>query len=436
MRLRRRTALRWLGAAWVGAPALACRPRADATREPTTSPVVSSSAPPVADEDPFVALHGACDGITPPDAAELAAHREAARVRMREQDIAALIVEPSASLDWLGGPRWHRSERPLLMILPREGEPKLLAPAFEKRTVAERVPELALTLWREHEDPFAVLRGAVPGLARARIALEPSMRRFVVEGIARAWPKATIVAGDPVIGPCRIRKQPAELARLRRANEVTKRAIAAAAARVKVGTTQEEVAALVDAALGAAGLVDAWTLALVGPNASFPHGTGASRTVAAGDVVLVDTGASLHGYRSDISRTWVVGDPDEAVTRAYAAVAAAQKAALATIRPGVSARVVDAAARAVIIEAGYGPDDRYFTHRLGHGIGLEVHEPPYLVGGNELVLEAGMTMSDEPGIYVPDGFGIRLEDIVAVTEQGAEVFGELSGPVRDPFRRA
>ncbi|HWB79557.1 MAG TPA: M24 family metallopeptidase, partial [Nannocystaceae bacterium] len=201
-------------------------------------------------------------------------------------------------------------------------------------------------------------------------------------------------------------------------------------------TTQEEVAALVDAALTAAGLVDAWTLALVGPNASFPHGTGASRTVAAGDVVLVDTGASLHGYRSDISRTWVVGEPSEAVTRAYAAVAAAQKAALATIRPGVQARAVDAAARAVILEAGYGPDDRYFTHRLGHGIGLEVHEPPYLVGGNELVLEAGMTMSDEPGIYVPDGFGIRLEDIVAVTDDGAEVFGELSGPVRDPFRSA
>ncbi|HWB76656.1 MAG TPA: aminopeptidase P family N-terminal domain-containing protein, partial [Nannocystaceae bacterium] len=164
MRLRRRTTLRWLGAAWIGAPALACRPRADATREPTTSPIVASSTPPVAEDDPFVALHGASDGITPPDAAELAAHREAARVRMREQDIAAVIVEPSASLDWLGGPRWHRSERPLLMILPREGEPKLLAPAFERRTVAERVPELSLVLWREHEDPFAVLRGAVSGL--------------------------------------------------------------------------------------------------------------------------------------------------------------------------------------------------------------------------------------------------------------------------------
>jgi Xaa-Pro dipeptidase len=433
MAIDRRTALRLLGAAWVGAPAWACRPRADAGPR-TAAPVVPKAAPPKVDEDPFVALHGACDGITPADAAEYAQHREAARVRMREQDVAALIAEPGAGLEWLGGPRWHRSERPLLVVLPRDGEPKLLAPAFEKRTVSERVKDVELVLWREHEDPFATLRNAVSGLDRARLALEPSMRRFVVEGIARAWPKATIVPGDPVLGPCRIRKSPAELARLRRANEVTQRAIAAASAQVRVGTKQEEVAALVDAALTAAGLDDAWTLALVGPNASFPHGTGASRTVAAGDVVLVDTGAALHGYRSDISRTWVVGDPSEAIVRAWSAVAAAQKAALATIRPGVQARAVDAAAREVILEAGYGPDDRYFTHRLGHGIGLEVHEPPYLVGGNELVLEPGMTMSDEPGIYVPDAFGIRLEDIVAVTDTGAEVFGALSGPVRDPFR--
>lgn len=435
MSIRRRTALRWLGAAWASAPVLACRPQADApVREPVAKPPASV---PAGDEaDPFAGLVGACEGITGADAHEHEANREAARARMRALDIAAVIAEPGASLEWLGGPRWHRSERPLLVLLPREGEPKLLCPAFEQRTVAERTAGLPLVLWREHDDPFAKLRDATKGLERARIALEPSMRRFVAEGLQRAWPKATIVPGDPVLGPCRIRKQPAELARLRRANEVTQRAIAVAAEQVRVGTTQEQVAELVSRALATAGLVDPWVLALVGPNASFPHGTGSSRTVAAGDVVLVDTGAALFGYRSDITRTWVVGEPSDAVARAFAAVAAAQKAALAAIRPGVAAKTVDAAARAVIVEAGYGPDDRYFTHRLGHGIGLEVHEPPYLVGNGELLLEPGMTMSDEPGIYVPEAFGIRLEDIVAVTEGGCEVFGALSGPVADPFRRA
>jgi Xaa-Pro dipeptidase len=428
--IRRRTALRWIA----GASVLGCRaPRADTGPARTTTP---SSVPELRDDDPFAWLHGACEGIAAPDAGEWEAHRAATRTRMRELDIAAVVIEPGASLEWLGGPRWHRSERPLLMVLPREREPLLLCPAFERRTAAERVGELAVVGWREHEDPFAVLRASAPELERARIAIDPSMRRFVVEGLQHAWPKATVLPGDPVLGPCRIRKQPAELARLRRANEVTQTAIATAAALVEVGTTQEQVAELVTRALLAAGLGDPWTLALVGPNASFPHGTGSSRTVTAGDVVLVDTGASLHGYRSDITRTWVIGDPSDAIVRAWTAVAAAQKAALATIRPGVRAREVDAAARAVILEAGFGPDDRYFTHRLGHGIGLEVHEPPYLVGGNELVLEPGMTMSDEPGIYVPDAFGVRHEDIVAVTADGVEVFGALSGPIGDPFRDA
>jgi Xaa-Pro aminopeptidase len=431
--VRRRTALRWLAGASLGSTMFGCRRRVEAV---SARPTADRATPPaIPDEDDrFAALRGACAGIAGPDAAEWAAHRESARARMRELDIAAVFVEPGASLEWLGGPRWHRSERPLLMLLPREGEPSLLCPAFERRTAVERVVGLELVTWREHEDPFAVLRARAPALGRARIAVDPSTRHLMVEGVQRAWPQASIVPGDPVLGPCRIRKQPAELARLRRANEATQLAIAAAAQHVDVGTTQEQVTALIEQALLAAGLVDPWVLALVGPNASFPHGTGSSRTVAPGDVVLVDTGAALHGYRSDITRTWVVGEPAEPIVRAWTAVAAAQRAALATIRPGVRAREVDAAARAVIAQAGYGPDDRYFTHRLGHGIGLEVHEPPYLVGGNELVLEPGMTMSVEPGIYVPGAFGIRLEDIVAVTDDGVEVFGALSGPLGDPFR--
>jgi Xaa-Pro dipeptidase len=282
--------------------------------------------------------------------------------------------------------------------------------------------------WREHDSPYARLADAFAGLARATIALDPTMRQFVAHGLARAMPDARWIADDEVVGHCRLRKQPPELARLRRANEVTKAAIRAVASKVEVGTSSEAIATWMEQALVAAGLRDPWVLALVGPAASFPHGTAEPGVVRDGDAVLVDTGASLHGYRSDITRTFVVGKPSAALRRAWDTVAAAQRAALAAIRPGVTTGSVDAAARAVMAEAGYGADDRYFTHRLGHGIGLEVHEPPYLVGGGTLVLEPGMTMSDEPGIYVPGELGVRIEDIVAVTPEGAEVFGELDAP--------
>ncbi|MBX7081648.1 MAG: Xaa-Pro peptidase family protein [Nannocystaceae bacterium] len=379
----------------------------------------------------FAALAGACEGVAAPDAAEWAEHRRVAAAAMIEQGIDAVVVEPGANLLWLTGLGWHRSERPLLALVRAGGELDVLCPAFETRTVLERVPELPLRPWREHEDPFAVLARAVPSLARARIAIDPSLRSFVGAGLRAALPDARWLEQDLVLGPARAIKRPAELARLRRANEVTKRAIEAVAQRVVVGTRQSEIAAWMHEALLATGMVEPWALALVGASASFPHGSGEDRAVAPGDVVLVDTGASLFGYRSDITRTWVVGEPDAAVRRAWQTVAAAQQAAFAAIRPGVRTGAVDAAARAVMAEAGYGADDRYFTHRLGHGIGLEVHEPPYLVGGGTMTLQPGMTMSNEPGIYVPGAFGVRIEDILLVTRDGADVFGPPVPPSLD-----
>jgi Xaa-Pro dipeptidase len=417
----RRAALRGLGAA--ASFAIACERRGS-----TTPPTGDRSHAPPVEQGEFAELAGVCDGIAGPDAAEHAAHREAVRSKMRELDIAAVVLEPCASMTYVGGPGWHRSERPLLLVLPREGPPTILCPAFEKRTVLERVADHEIVVWREHEDPFARVGEVFAGLRTAKIAVDPTMRQFVAAGLARAWPNSAFVADDP-IGDCRLRKTPAEIARLRRANEATQRAIDAVQRRVVVGTSQAQVAAWIEAAQIAAGLADPWVLALVGPNASFPHGTTEARDVRPGDAVLVDTGASLHGYRSDITRTFVVGEPSKALRRAWDTVALAQRAALAAIRPGATTGSVDAAARAVMAEAGYGADDRYFTHRLGHGIGLEVHEPPYLVGQGTLVLEPGMTMSDEPGIYVPGDFGVRHEDIVLVTAEGAEVFGEL-GPSR------
>jgi Xaa-Pro dipeptidase len=416
----RRAALVGTGGA-IASFALGC-----ARRSSTSVTPAGHHAAPLVD-DAFAELAGLCDGIAPPDAAEHAAHREAVRATMRALDISAVVLEPCASMAYIGGPAWHRSERPLLLVLPREGPPTILCPAFEKRTVLERVADHEIVVWREHEDPFARASDVFAGLRAAKIAIDPTMRQFVAAGLARAWPNATFVADDP-IGVSRLHKTPAEIARLRRANEATQKAIAVVQSRVTVGTSQTQIAAWIEAAQVAAGLADPWVLALVGPNASFPHGTAEARDVQSGDAVLVDTGASLHGYRSDITRTFVVGEPSKALRRAWDTAALAQRAALAAIRPGATTGSVDAAARAVMAEAGYGGDDRYFTHRLGHGIGLEVHEPPYLVGQGTLVLAPGMTMSDEPGIYVPGDFGVRHEDIVLVTTDGAEVFGELGPP--------
>ena len=187
------------------------------------------------------------------------------------------------------------------------------------------------------------------------------------------------------------------------------------------------------AAQRSAGLVDIWALALVGPNAAFPHGNQEDREVVAGDLVLVDTGGALHGYRSDITRTWAVGTPGAEAAKAWQVVADAQRAALSVMRPGVTCGTVDNAARAVIAEAGYGAGYEALTHRVGHGIGLQVHEAPYLRPDNARVLEPRMTMSNEPGIYRRGEFGVRLEDIVAITDDGVEVFGPLSKSLEQPF---
>ena len=236
--------------------------------------------------------------------------------------------------------------------------------------------------------------------------------------------RATVDAAP--VSNARIRKTPAELQRLRRANEATKAALRLAMARAKPPIKQSEFAEEVRRAQQAAGLRDVWVLALFGPAAAFPHGTREDRALREGEFVLVDTGGALHGYRSDISRTWAVGKVDDEARKAWDTVAQAQAAALQLIRPGKRCGEPDAAARAVIAKAGFGEGYAAFTHRLGHGIGLQVHEEPYLRKDNPMVLQPGMTMSNEPGIYLPGTLGVRLEDIVAVTDDAPEVFGEVA----------
>jgi Xaa-Pro dipeptidase len=319
-----------------------------------------------------------------------------------------------------------------LLLVPAEGEPRFVCPAFEDGTARERVGAAApLWTWREHESPGAVAAKALAGAGKPRVAVDPPLRSFVREDLDAGLGRATVL-GAALVAEVRGRKQPGELLRLQRANAATKAAIAAVAPRLRVGVRESEVRALVVAAQRAAGLSDPWALVLFGPNAAFPHGTGQERALAAGDAVLIDTGGALHGYWSDVSRTLLPAAPAPALQRAYDAVAAAQAAGIAAVREGVACGTIDAAAREVIAAAGLGAPDAVFRHRTGHGIGLEVHEAPYLVHGSRVALARGHTFSVEPGIYVPGQLGVRIEDIVAVAASGPEILGPAQSPGEPP----
>ncbi len=396
-----------------------------------TAAPASTSAP-----HRFAALEGFCAGAVPIAADEREARRERARKLLRDGGFDALVAEAGPALDYFAGDSWSRSERPLLFVLPVRGQPVFIGPAFEEGTLRERMVGRAdLRVWQEHEDPYglavAALRERVG--ARGRIALEPSVRFFISAGLVRAGRGLAFDDGAPVMNACRMVKSAAELDLLRRANQATKAALRAAAAHTVAGMSEDDLRELVQGAQEAAGLRSIWALVLFGPNAAFPHGNDARRRLASGDLILVDTGGELHGYQSDITRTWAFGAVSAEERRAFAAVLRAQEVAMAAIVPGARCSDVDAAARRVITEAGFGDDYQRFTHRLGHGIGLEGHEHPYLVRGNQIRLEPGMTMSNEPGIYIPGRFGIRIEDIVAVTATGAEVFGPRVRSLDAPF---
>jgi Xaa-Pro dipeptidase len=390
--------------------------------------------------EPFVALAGFCAGVQPIGAAEHEERIERVRARLAESKHAALIVEAGVDMRYFGGPGGGLSEPPLLLVIPRAGEPTLIGPAFEHGTLEARQGALrfAVRTWHEHESPYAVVRQSLADAKLGRrdtFAIGPTMRSFVADGL-RNDAGLSLGAGASAIECCRRVKSTAELALLRRANEATKAALAVAAPLAQPGMREAEFSELVRAAQRAAGLDNVWVLALFGPNAAYPHGTPEGRTLAEGDLILVDTGGFLHGYASDITRTWGFPDPtaiDESRRKAWSVVHEAQTAALAQIRPGVRCAQVDAAAREVIAAAGFDPDYGQFTHRLGHGIGMEVHEAPYLVRDAQHVLEVGNTMSNEPGLYVPGSFGIRIEDIVAVGDDGPELFGPRSSSLGQPF---
>lgn len=379
-------------------------------------------------DERFAHLRQVAHGQTPISSAERALRRERAAALLRQSGAEAVLVEPGATLSWLTGVSWGRSERLFALLLCADGSFLWICPAFESararaRTAAAEAQGLGLLEWAEHEHPWRPLAAELVKRGVQRLLVENSVRHMCVARLAREWP-GRIELGDAWLVALRGRKDAHELALLRRANELTQLAIREVAATLEPGIVGDEVAARMASAHTALGMGGSWCLALVGEAAALPHGDNSPRPLRDGDLLLVDTGATLLEYQSDNTRTWCVsGTPSEEARRAWHATRDAQQAAYETIRPGVPCRAVDAAARASLERSGFGGGYAALTHRLGHGIGVEGHEDPYFDGGSDVLLEPGMVFSDEPGVYREGRYGVRIEDIVAVTESGADHFG-------------
>jgi Xaa-Pro dipeptidase len=369
--------------------------------------------------------------------------QERARKLMSENALDAILLMEGTSLKYFTGIRWWGGERMFALVLPAKGDAFYVCPAFEEGRAREQIANAPdgerpdVRVWQEDESPYRrVAQGLKErGLSGGKLGIEETVRYVFVDGIAKAAPQVALTSAAPVTAGCRMIKSAHEIALMRLAAQVTLAAYEATYLAVKDGMTQSEVQDLVQKAhdkLGFTGGADAQ----VGEFSAFPHGSVTPQVVHEGTIVLIDGGCSVEGYASDISRTFVLGKATDKMKQVFDIVHRAQSAALAAARPGVECGALDAAARKVITDAGYGPDYKYFTHRLGHGMGMDGHEWPYLVRGNPTKLRANITTSNEPGIYIRGEFGVRLEDDMHVTENGAELFTPQSPSLEQPFGKA
>ena len=393
-----------------------------------------------ADVPPAIrALRPMRDGVVPISVVERQGRLEKARRLMREQGIDALMLTGGTSMMYFTGISWGLSERLLAAFIPANGKPFLVTPKFEEERAMEQVALGPMTdgadvyPWEENEDPYALVSSGLRarGLAAATIAVEETVRWQFSHGVSRL-PAVKVVDGTPVTAGCRMVKDAHELALMRHASKVTLLAYEAAWKSLKEGMTQSDFARLVAQAHTALGYSGSAGVQ-VGKYSALPHGSATPQVVREGSILLIDGGCKVEGYSSDISRTFVLGKPTQRMKDVFEIEHRAQTAALKAARPGLACEVVDAAARKVIVDAGFGPDYKYFSHRVGHGMGMDGHEWPYLVRGNTLPLAPGMVFSDEPGIYIPGEFGIRLEDDMVITENGAELFTPQSESLEKPF---
>ncbi len=408
-------------------------------QRPSSPPASAAPLPPA-----IAALSNRRPEAVPITLAEREHRLDRARQLLSTHSIDALVICSGTSLTYFTGLRWGQSERLFAWVLPRHGNPFIVCPAFEEGRVRERMSAHPPTLpsasttrvytWQEDEDPYALVAAALKeiGISSGKVGVEERTQFAFADGIAHASPTLTVVGATSVTAGCRAIKSSAELALMQLANDVTLMVYEAAWKSTQPGMTNREVSNLISAAFDRTGFPGEASCE-IGRYSALPHGSLEAQTIREREIILLDDGCSVEGYQSDISRSFVLGKPTEKQRRVFDLVHKAQAAALAAARLGVACQTIDSAARMVIEQGGYGPGYKFFSHRVGHSIGMDGHEWPYLVRGNTHPLEAGMCFSDEPGIYIPNEFGIRLEDDWHVTSDGAKLFTPQSQSLEQPF---
>ncbi|MFC5741823.1 M24 family metallopeptidase [Dyella tabacisoli] len=374
----------------------------------------------------------------PINANEYQRRLEHARRLMREQRVDALLITAGTSLRYFTGIGWGASERLVGMLLTAQGDPIVICPAFEAGSLTHALLIPAnVRLWDEHESPYSLVSSSMNERHAGSLALDPAASFAVFSRLRNALGAKTIVDASAIVDGCRIRKSSAELALMKQATAMTLQVHRLAAGLIHEGISSFELTRFIDTAHRALGADNGSTFCIVqfGQATAYPHGIPGEQRLAENELILIDTGCTVQGYHSDITRSYIYGQPSAEQAAIWTLEQAAQQAAFDAIRPGVSCETVDAAARAVVERAGLGPDYRLpgIPHRTGHGCGMNIHETPYLVRGDATVLQPGMCCSNEPMIVVPEQFGVRLEDHFYVTDEGAAWFTPPSPAIDQPF---
>jgi Xaa-Pro dipeptidase len=348
---------------------------------------------------------------------------------MQQMNISALIIEPGAAMDYFSGIQWWRSERSTALVIPREGKVGIVCPFFEEPSIQESLAINGdIRVWQEHESPFErikqILLDRGISLSKGQIGFENSVRYFVQSGVMSLLSNLDHVSAEPVTRGCRIIKSHHELQLMHKANEVTLLAYAEVYSKLEVGMSGSQVKSLMSNAQSTLGGKGAWNMALIDQASAFPHGSKKKHIIKEGSIVLMDCGCNVHGYQSDISRTFVVGEPSKRQRDVWQTVRMGQKIAFEQAKINTAAGLVDDAVRKHYQAEGFGPGYKLpgLSHRTGHGIGMEGHESVNFVHGEQEKLKAGMCFSNEPGIYIPGEFGVRLEDCIYMTDKGAQWF--------------